>query len=205
MSTFRLGVVLRNLACLCIAGAAGFAFGRVDDSAPKPSDYELFPPQHGGCDKRVCARWYPTVVLHPGNDLFPAMGFAWETDPPAAGEKLDKGRALLLPDGNVLVLDHASRNEFEVWPNYAWPNGTAPSRCYPPVVPHHDHLGSMPISGGAWQIEIERPTWEAITPALARRRHHGGPVLLPDSRVLLPDHVPPRSTDPSPPSPPRGR
>jgi len=205
VSTFRLGVLLRNLAWLGIAGAAGCALEHTDDHAIKASDYELFPPQYTAPAPAGKVRWYPTVVLHPGNDLFPAMGNASETDPPTAGEEIVKGRAPLLPDGSVLALDHATRDEFEVWPNNALPNGTAPSRCYPPVVPHHDHLGPMPISGGAWQIAIERPTWEAIAPALGSRFYHGGPVLLPDSRVLVPANVPPRSTDPSPPSPPTGR
>lgn len=102
MSTFRLGVVLRNLACLGIAGAAGFAFGRVDPRATSPSDYELLQPQYAAAATSAGAPWYPTVVLHPGND------------PPAAGEEVDKGRAVLLPDGSVLVLDRDSRDKFEV-------------------------------------------------------------------------------------------
>lgn len=211
MSIRKHGVLLCGLSLACIAGAVGFALGRVDTRAAKANDYEVFHPRYEAPAATEYARWYPTVRLLDEDQgsapLLPTTGYDWETDPPAAGEEIDQGRARLRPDGNVLVLNPASRAEFEVWPNQAWPAGTAPLRCYPPVVPHHDHMGSMPVSGGAWpiEIEIERPTWEAITPALGDRLYHSGPVLLPDSRVLVPDHVPPRGTDPSPPSPPTGR
>ena len=93
VSTFRLGVLLRNLACLGIAGAATCALEHTDDHAVKASDYELFPPQYTAAATSEGARWYPTVVLHQGNDRFPTMGYAWETDPPAAGEEPSTARA----------------------------------------------------------------------------------------------------------------
>jgi len=122
--TFRLGVALRRLAFLCIAGAAGCAIERADDCVKASS--------------------------------------------------------------------------------YPWSTGTGLSRCYAPVVLHHDHMRSLPIADGAWRIEIERPTWEVLAPA-ASRTYHGGPLLLPNPGVLVPDNALSRSTDPSSPSPSSGR
>lgn len=98
MSPQRLGLLLRNLVCLCIAGAAGFTLGRADVAAHSPprSDYAVFAPEH----------------------MVPAdTGQAWEIlEPTDTSPRLYHGGPVILPNPHLLVLDSVSPGSTDTSP-----------------------------------------------------------------------------------------
>ena len=113
-----LGIVLRKLPILCVAGAAGFALGRVDTRVPKANDYEVFRPMYEAPAATEYARWYPTHH-RPDQDLgsLPTAGYvwprhevpasqAWEVIAPVSGSpRLYHSSPVLLPDARVFLPD----------------------------------------------------------------------------------------------------
>lgn len=116
MSTFRLGILLRNLSFLGVAGAAGFALGRggVGASTRPLNDYELFRPLYEAPAATEHMRWHPSVVPHRAQDQLSLLdypwpdGSRWEPYAPASAPRQYFASPVILPSASVFPVPGAT-------------------------------------------------------------------------------------------------
>jgi len=168
MSTLRLGLVLRNLAFVCVAGAVGFDLGKAEVSAhaTPPGDFEVVP-KYPWADGTGHATWYAPVVAHHDHmGELPTAGYEWRHVGAHTGPLSD----------------------YELFaPRYTAPAATKCERWYPSVVLNQDHAALFPAMGYA-SIPESKP-WVMIESSGSSANYGGGMwVLLPDPRVFVLDN-----------------